>query len=72
MVPRFAARLMFAASLVFGLAGTSALHAQDTAPGRVSGVVSDSASGQPLQSVQLFLSRGTTPPFSAGRSVPTR
>ena len=60
MVPRLAALFMLAASLVFGVAGTSALHAQDTAPGRVIGVVSDSASGQPLQSVQLFLSRGTT------------
>lgn len=60
MVPRFAAPLVLAASLVFGLAGASTLHAQDTAPGRVVGVVTDSASGQPLQSVQLFLARGTT------------
>ena len=59
MVPRFAAPLVLAASLVFGLAGTQALQAQDAAPGRVAGVASDSASGQPLQAVQLFLSRGT-------------
>ena len=60
MVPRFAAPFMLAASLVFGLAGTQTLQAQGTAPGRVAGVVSDSASGQSLQSVQLYLSSGTT------------
>lgn len=42
-----------------GISSPSRLHAQD-APGRITGVVTDSTTSMPLQSVQLFLSRGTT------------
>ncbi|WP_291273447.1 SusC/RagA family TonB-linked outer membrane protein [Gemmatimonas sp.] len=59
MVNRIAATLSFAA-LLLGGALVAPLSAQGGAAGRVSGVVTDSATGQPLQSVQLFLSRGTT------------
>jgi TonB-dependent SusC/RagA subfamily outer membrane receptor len=59
MVNRIAAALMFAALLLGGSTPAS-LQAQGGAAGRVSGVVADSSTGQPLQSVQLFLSRGTT------------
>lgn len=59
MVNRIAATLSFAALLLGGTL-VAPLSAQSGAAGRVSGVVTDSATGQPLQSVQLFLSRGTT------------
>ncbi|MBL0937536.1 MAG: SusC/RagA family TonB-linked outer membrane protein [Gemmatimonadaceae bacterium] len=59
MVKRIAAALMFAALLV-GASRPAPLLAQGGAPGRVSGVVTDSSSGQPLQAVQIFLARGTT------------
>jgi TonB-linked SusC/RagA family outer membrane protein len=59
MVNRIAAALTFAA-LLLGSSTPAPVQAQAGAAGRVSGVVSDSATGQPLQSVQLFLSRGTT------------
>lgn len=59
MVNRIAAALMFAALLLGGSTPAS-LQAQGGAAGRVSGFVADSSTGQPLQSVQLFLSRGTT------------
>lgn len=59
MVKPFAAMLTFAA-LLLGSSTPAPVLAQAGAAGRVSGVVADSATGQPLQSVQLFLSRGTT------------
>jgi TonB-dependent SusC/RagA subfamily outer membrane receptor len=59
MVNRIAATLTFAA-LLLGSFKPAPVQAQAGAAGRVSGVVTDSATGQPLQSVQLFLSRGTT------------
>lgn len=59
MVNRIAAALTFAA-LLLGSSTPAPVQAQAGAAGRVSGVVTDSATGQPLQSVQLFLSRGTT------------
>lgn len=59
MVKPFAAMLTFAA-LLLGSSTPAPVLAQAGATGRVSGVVADSATGQPLQSVQLFLSRGTT------------
>lgn len=59
MVNRIAAALTFAA-LLLGSSTPAPVQAQAGAAGRVSGVVTDSATGQPLQSVQLFLARGTT------------
>jgi TonB-dependent SusC/RagA subfamily outer membrane receptor len=63
MVKRIAATFAYAfafAALLLGGATPAPVHAQGGTTGRVSGVVSDSATGQPLQAVQLFLSRGTT------------
>ena len=59
MVKRIAATFAFAALLLGGVT-PAPVQAQGGATGRVSGVVTDSATGQPLQAVQLFLSRGTT------------
>jgi TonB-linked SusC/RagA family outer membrane protein len=59
MVSRFAAALTIAALLV-GVSPSAPVLAQDAGAGRMNGVVTDSSSGQPLQAVQLFLSRGTT------------
>ncbi|GAB1343552.1 SusC/RagA family TonB-linked outer membrane protein [Gemmatimonas sp.] len=59
MVKPIAAMLTFAA-LLLGSSTPAPVLAQAGAAGRVSGVVADSATGQPLQSVQLFLARGTT------------
>ncbi|MCE2900990.1 MAG: SusC/RagA family TonB-linked outer membrane protein [Gemmatimonas sp.] len=59
MVPRLAAALTFAALLV-GVPHAAPVLAQGGTVGRLTGVVSDTATGQPLQSVQLFLARGTT------------
>lgn len=59
MVTRIAAALTFAA-LLLGFSAPAPALAQGGAAGRVSGVVADSATGQPLQAVQLFLARGTT------------
>lgn len=59
MVTRLAATLAFAA-LLLGLSTPAPVAAQGGTAGRVSGVVTDSASGQPLQAVQLILARGTT------------
>jgi TonB-linked SusC/RagA family outer membrane protein len=59
MVPRLAAAFTFAA-LLFGVPHHAPVLAQGGTAGRMTGVVSDTATGQPLQSVQLFLARGTT------------
>jgi hypothetical protein len=59
MVKKTAATFAFAALLLGGVT-PAPVQAQGGATGRVSGVVTDSATGQPLQAVQLFLSRGTT------------
>lgn len=59
MVSRFAAALTIAALLV-GVSPSAPVQAQGAGAGRMTGVVTDSSSGQPLQAVQLFLSRGTT------------
>ena len=59
MVKRIAATFAFAALLLGGVT-PAPVQAQGGTTGRVSGVVTDSATGQPLQAVQLFLSRGTT------------
>lgn len=60
MVSRSAvARVLMALLLGASFGAAAPLSAQGPA-GRVVGTVSDSATGQPLQSVQLFLSRGTT------------
>ena len=59
MVKRTAATFAFAALLLGGVT-PAPVQAQGGTTGRVSGVVTDSATGQPLQAVQLFLSRGTT------------
>lgn len=59
MVSRLAAALTIAALLV-GVSPSAPVLAQDAGAGRMNGVVTDSSSGQPLQAVQLFLSRGTT------------
>ncbi len=59
MVSRTAAALTFAA-LLLGFSAPAPALAQGGTAGRVSGVVADSATGQPLQAVQLFLARGTT------------
>lgn len=57
MISRFAALLILAAAL---LGDASPASGQAGAAGRVAGAVTDSTSGQPLASVQIFLSRGTT------------
>jgi TonB-linked SusC/RagA family outer membrane protein len=54
-----AAALTFAA-LLLGVTPPTPAQAQAGTAGRMTGVVTDSTSGQPLQAVQLFLSRGTT------------
>jgi hypothetical protein len=59
MVKRIAAALVCAA-LLAGVSRPAPVLAQGGTPGRMSGVVTDSSSGQPLQSVQIFLSQGTT------------
>jgi hypothetical protein len=59
MVTRLAAAFAFAA-LLLGMSTPAPVLAQSGTAGRVSGVVTDSATGQPLQAVQLFLARGTT------------
>lgn len=59
MVKRIAAALACAA-LLAGVSRPAPVLAQGGTPGRMSGVVTDSSSGQPLQSVQIFLSQGTT------------
>ncbi|WP_337171679.1 SusC/RagA family TonB-linked outer membrane protein [Gemmatimonas aurantiaca] len=60
MVSRSAvARVLMALLLGASFGAAASVSAQGPA-GRVVGTVSDSATGQPLQSVQLFLSRGTT------------
>ncbi|BAH40850.1 MAG TPA: SusC/RagA family TonB-linked outer membrane protein [Gemmatimonas aurantiaca] len=60
MVSRSAVARVLTALLFGALCGTTAPLSAQGAAGRVVGTVSDSATGQPLQSVQLFLARGTT------------
>ena len=59
MVSRLAAVVMYAAVLL-GVPSLVPVQAQGGAAGRMAGAVTDSATGQSLQAVQIFLSRGTT------------
>jgi TonB-linked SusC/RagA family outer membrane protein len=59
MFTRLAATLGVAAFLSLAAVAPPVV-AQGTPPGRVAGSVTDSTTGQPLQAVQLVLSRGTT------------
>lgn len=60
MVKRLTDIRILIALLIGITAGFSSRLSAQEAPGRMAGIVTDSATGMPLQAVQLFLARGTT------------